>query len=68
MIGFCIGFWGGWGVRDFFGVWMILDTNERAVACIGVLDEIVRKHTARSYGKCLDVKNIYNKTIPKNNV
>ena len=47
---------------------MILVTNEHAVAYAGVLDEIVRKHTARSYGKCLDVKNIYNKTIPKNNV
>ena len=58
----------GWGVKDFFGVWMNLDTNERAVAYAGVLDEIVRKHTARSYGKCLGVKKILNKTIPKNNV
>ena len=47
---------------------MILDTNERAVAYAGVLDEIVRKHTACSCGKCLGVKKIHNKTIPKNNV
>ena len=58
----------GWGGLYFFGVWVILVTYEHAVAYAGVLDEIVRKHTARSYGKCLDVKNIYNKTIPKNNV
>ena len=59
-----------WGEvsRIFFGGWGIYVTYEHAVAYAGVLDEIVRKHTARSYGKCLDVKNIYNKTIPKNNV
>ena len=35
-------FLGELGVKDFFGVWMILVTYERAVAFIGVVDEIVR--------------------------
>lgn len=56
------------GGFEFFLVWMNYITYEHAVAYAGVLDEIVRKHTAGSYGKCLGVKNMYNKTVPKNNV
>ena len=58
----------GLRVLNFFGVWVNYVTYEHAVAYAGVLDEIVRKHTARSYGKCLGVKKMLNTTIPKNNV